>query len=155
MSLPRLTTFPSANGSTGFILALPTTTRQVSPTLHQHPINGRPQQQQQQGVDGETASFTSSPFIELCSPTSVFPSISRYGRSHRPICALCTKRRAHIRRRQQAVWQARSVQPTLNIFPDQSWGSQGTALGNIPITGFVGSRNGHVVWRVRTLRGDV
>ena len=34
MSLPPFATFPSANGSTGFVLAFPITTRQVSPTLH-------------------------------------------------------------------------------------------------------------------------
>ena len=31
------------------------------------------------------------------------------------------------------------------------WGGNGAALGHIPITGSVGSRNGHVVRRVRTL----
>ena len=83
-SLPPLATFPSANGSTGFVPALPTTTEtSYSNTPFSFSFDGRPQQhqqhhhqqqQQQQIVDGGIGSFTSLPYDELSPPTSARPS---------------------------------------------------------------------------------
>ena len=156
MSLPPLATFPSANGLTGLRPALPA----VPPPgeLLQHPIQYIFQWPVLAAVAARCRRWDRQLHLVpvhravlsdfRASKHSRCRHSSRCGRRRRLIRALCTKRRAHIRRRQRAVWRARSVQPTFNIFPDQSWGSHGTAPGNIPITGSVGSRNGHVVWRV-------
>jgi hypothetical protein len=73
-SLPPLATFPTANGSTGFIPALPTTTEaSYSNTPFSFSFDGRPkqQQQQQQGVDNGIGRF---PFDGLSSSTSARPN---------------------------------------------------------------------------------
>jgi len=77
-SLPPLATFPSSNGSTGFVPALPTTNEtSFSNTPFSFSFDGRAQQQQhqqQQSVDGGIGSFTSLSFDELSSPTSARPN---------------------------------------------------------------------------------
>ena len=76
-SLPPLATFPSSNGPTGFVPALPPTTEaSYSNTPFSFSFDGRSQQQRQQqpGVDGGAGSFSSLPFDELSPPTSARPN---------------------------------------------------------------------------------
>jgi len=78
-SLPPLATFPSGNGSTGFVPALPCTTETSYPTTpFGFSFDRRSQQQQlqqqQQCIDGGIGSFAQLPFDELSPPTSARPS---------------------------------------------------------------------------------
>jgi len=78
-SLPPLATFPSGNGSTGFVPVLPYTTETSYPnTPFSFSFDGRSQQQQlqqqQQCINGGIGSFTQLPFDELSPLTSARPS---------------------------------------------------------------------------------
>jgi hypothetical protein len=77
-SLPPLATFQSANGSTGFVPALPCTTEaSYSNTPFNFSFDGRsqqPQQQQQQCIDGGIGSFNPLPYDDLSPPTSARPN---------------------------------------------------------------------------------
>jgi len=77
-SLPPLATFPSANGSTGFVPALPCTSEPSYPdTPFSFSFDRRSQLQQlqqQQCIEGGVGGFTQLPFDELSPPTSARPS---------------------------------------------------------------------------------
>jgi len=77
-SLPPLATFPSANGSIGFVPALPCTSEPSYPdTPFSFSFDRRSQLQQlqqQQCIEGGVGGFTQLPFDELSPPTSARPS---------------------------------------------------------------------------------
>ena len=181
MSLVPLTTFPSANKSTGFIIALPTATevsisfqRPVStaaarcarrllraqawwlltlkPLWTKPPPDSRPMHNAahpylEEPVGGLAGPIRSTPWRDA--DAQYIPiQVVRLCYHHVSVCCWSRSDREHIH-------SCRSEYPRQWACRDSLGRSK--ALGHIPISGSVGSRDGHVVRQVRTLlaQGDV
>ena len=126
MSLPHLTTFSFANGSTGFVLALPSTT-EVSISF-----NSRSQQQQQTvGSLAPPRSRSSScpPRLPRAQAWSVLPlkplSLARFAPMHKAPCPHLEETAGCLA---GPIRSTSGGMPTLNIFPYHSFGGVGGRL---------------------------